>query len=189
MGSATLELLNAESLPSDEHHLVSRAAEGDLAAFEALYHRHVGRVYALCLRMTGDAVQAQELVQDAFVRAWERLGSFRGESAFASWLHRVAVNVVLQDRRARSRREARVRVVEDTRLAQSEDLRASDPGNRVDLEEAVARLPEGARTVFILHDIEGYKHQEIAAMTGVAQGTSKAQLHRARQLLRKALDQ
>jgi RNA polymerase sigma-70 factor (ECF subfamily) len=166
---------------------VGRAQQGDHDAFEQLYRLHAGRVYALCLRMAGDAVEARRLTQDVFVRAWERLSSFRGESAFSSWLHRLAVNVVLADRRAAGRRLRRV--------VTSSDAPAHDGATggdwtpeRLDLEEAIAALPPGARAVFVLYDIEGYGHEEIAAMTGIAVGTSKAQLHRARRLLREALE-
>jgi len=166
--------------------LVQRTRSGDIGAFEELYRRHVGRIYGLCLRMAADAVLAEELTQEVFVRTWERLHSFRGESAFTSWLHRLAVNVVLGERRARSRRNARFVAVEDPEKHGASNP-AVNPGACIDLEEAIARLPEGARTIFVLHDIEGYRHHEIAAMTGVATGTSKAQLHRARCLLREVL--
>jgi len=159
----------------------------DEAAFEELYRQHVGRVYALCLRLAGNAAQAQELTQDVFVRAWEKLGSFRGESAFSSWLHRLAVNVVLQDRRATRRRENRVFPTDDLE-AHEPASRGHNPGTAMDLEQAIAGLPDGARTIFVLHDIEGYRHEEIAEMTGLASGTSKAQLFRARRLLREALE-
>jgi RNA polymerase sigma-70 factor (ECF subfamily) len=173
------ELASSESL-------VERAARGDVEAFEELYRENVGRVYLLCLRMCGDPSLAEELAQEAFVRAWRNLGSFRGASEFSTWLHRVTVNVVLGDRRSTARREARVRAVGDDLPV---DLTASDPspGQALDLERSIAALPDGARTVFVLHDVEGYRHREIADLTGLAVGTSKAQLHRARKLLRKAL--
>ena len=167
---------------------VERARRGDPAAFEALYRAHVGRVYALCLRMSGDAREAEELTQDVFVRAWEKLPLFRGESAVATWLHRLAVNVVLEGARRDRRRLARVDVRADHRL---ERLGAAAPGatpeERLTLEAAVAALPPAARAVFVLHDIEGYKHDEIARLTGRAAGTLRAQLHRARKLLLEAL--
>lgn len=165
---------------------VARARGGDPDAFEALYRMHVGRVHALALRLTGDGQAAAELTQDTFVRAWEALGSFRGESAFASWLHRLAVNAFLGDRRRTLRRERRVAPAADPgALERPGD--SDGPGGQVDLERAIAALPERARLVFVLHDIEGYQHGEIAGMTGVAEGTSKAQLFRARRLLREAL--
>ncbi len=167
--------------------LVERAQSGDSRAFEALYRRLVGRIYGLCLRMARDAQRAEELTQDVFVRAWERLGSFRGESKFTTWLHRLAVNVVLQDGRARGRRESREELVEDPG-AYLKRVRAEFPGTMMDLERAIASLPEGARTVVILRDIYGYKYDEIANMQGVALGTVKAQIHRARKMMRERLD-
>ena len=167
--------------------LVSRARSGDDAAFEQLYREHAGRVYALCLRLSGDAVRARELTQDVFVRVWERLDSYRGESAFSSWLHRLAVNVALMAHRGDARRLRRVEPTNsvDDAAAQSD---AGSPGADIDLERAIAKLPEGARTVFVLHDVEGYRHDEIAAMTGTAPGTCRAQLFRARRLLREMLE-
>jgi RNA polymerase sigma-70 factor (ECF subfamily) len=172
--------------PDIREHLVGRAASGDVDAFEELYRENAGRVYLLCLRMCGDHSLAEELAQEAFVRAWEKLGTFRGDSAFSTWLHRITVNVVLSDRRSTARREARIKPVGDKLPV---DLSASGPshGQALDLERSIAALPEGARTVFVLHDVEGYRHKEIARLTGLAEGTSKAQLHRARKLLRKAL--
>jgi RNA polymerase sigma-70 factor (ECF subfamily) len=164
--------------------LVARAREGDRAAFEALYRAHVGRVYALCLRLSADRVRAEELTQDTFVLAWRRLGTFRGESAFGSWLYRIAVNAALGEHRSASRREQRVVPLSDPPQGRSD---AGDTALAVDLERAIAALPQGARSVFVLHDIEGYGHGEIARMSGVAVGTSKAQLHRARRLLREGL--
>ena len=166
--------------------LVERAQAGDDEAFGALYREHVGRVHALCLRLAGDAQAAGELTQDVFVRAWEALPSFRGESAFGSWLHRLAMNVFLGKRRATGRRERRVFSTEEPALLERPAER-SQPGTRLDLEQAIAALPKGARAVFVLHDVEGYQHGEIARMTGIAEGTSKAQLFRARRLLREAL--
>jgi RNA polymerase sigma-70 factor (ECF subfamily) len=166
--------------------LVEKAQSGDSHAFEALYRRLVGRVYALCLRMARDAQRAEELTQDVFVRAWEQLGSFRGESKFTTWLHRLAVNVVLQDGRSKGRREAREELTADP----GEYLgRVTEvfPGTRVDLERAIASLPEGARKVLVLRDVYGYKYDEIAKMQDVALGTVKAQIHRARKMMREKL--
>ena len=157
-----------------------------MAAFEQLYRDHVGRVFALCLRLAGDASLAEELAQEAFVRAWQKLGSFRGESAFSSWLYTLTVNTALSERRSRRRRTSRV-VTTDDLTAFDRPGRPVRPDHRFDLERALATLPPGARAVLVLHDVEGYKHQEIADMTGIAAGTSKAQLHRARRLLREAL--
>lgn len=166
--------------------LVTRAAAGDVQAFEELYRDHVGRVYALCLRMTGDAQLAEELVQESFVRAWQKLRTFRGESAFATWLHRLAVNVVLAHLRGAGRRERRDGGAAVEGLAELQ-APAPNPAAAIDLERAIGTLPGGLRTVFVLHDVEGFRHREISRLTGIAVGTSKAQLHRARRLLRKAL--
>ncbi|MBA3557598.1 MAG: RNA polymerase sigma factor [Gemmatimonadaceae bacterium] len=165
--------------------LVSRAGAGDNAAFEELYREHAGRVYALCLRLSGDTLSASELTQDVFVRCWERLGSFRGESAFSSWLHRLAVNVALSAHRGDSRRRKRVEAV--AVLPDTAGVTRSDARD-FDLEKAITMLPAGARTVFVLHDVEGYRHEEIADFMGIAIGTSKAHLFRARRLLRKSLE-
>lgn len=167
--------------------LVTEARRGSVAAFERLYHEHVGRVHALCLRLSGDPAAADELTQDVFVRAWERLSTFRGESAFGTWLHRLTINVVLGQRRSDGRRSARVLLTPDLTLYEGPTGRTPRTGERMDLEAAVGELPEAARSVFVLHEVEGYTHQEIAAMTGRAEGTCKALLHRARQLLKKRL--
>ena len=165
---------------------VRQAQGGDHAAFLALYEAHVGRIYALCLRLAGSAAEAEEYTQDVFVRAWRRLDTFRGESAFGTWLHRLAVNEVMQARRAAARRSARVALPGDDDLLARVATTQPEPDR--DLERAIAQLPEGARQIFLLYDLEGYSHEEIAHLTGVAEGTSKAQLHRARRLLREALD-
>lgn len=167
--------------------LVSQAQQGDQDAFAALYRMHVGRVHALCLRLSGERQAAVELTQDVFVRAWEALPGFRGESALSSWLHRLAVNVFLGLRRGTGRRERRVfSAAEPALLERPRD--SVSPGLSLDLDDAIAALPERARLVFVLHDVEGYQHPEIAVMAGIAEGTSKAQLFRARRLLREALD-
>ncbi len=166
--------------------LVTRARTGDRAAFDALYAACVERVYAVCLRLCAEPATAERLTQDTFVQAWRRLGSFRGEAAFTTWVHRIAVNVVLNDGRTERRRAARLAVVSDPAAGSagtSDGLEA-----RMDLARAVAALPRGARAVLVLHDVEGYRHEEIARMLGIAPGTAKAQLHRARMLLRKVLD-
>ena len=171
--------------------LVARAQAGDQTAFRELYRHHAGRVYALCLRLTGNAGDAEERTQDVFVRLWDKIRSFRGESAFSSWLHRLAVNVVLNERRTTQRRELRVMPAEDPDAVAGAKAGPSPQqaaGLGIDLERAIAELPDGAREVFVLFDIEGYGHAEIAAMVGIAEGTSKAQLFRARQLLREKLD-
>lgn len=170
---------------------VVRAAQaGDAEAFTALYDAHVGRLYALCVGMTGSRAAADALVQDTFVRAWQRLSTFRGDSAFATWLHRVAVNELLSESRAAKRRTLRVAIAADLGIADGPVALPDaatipeDTPLRLDLEQAIAKLPAGARAVFVLHDIGGYAHAEIAAQLGIAEGTSKAHLFRARRLLR-----
>jgi len=165
--------------------VVRRAQAGDMAAFAELYREHVGRIHALCLRLAADRELAAMLTQDVFVRAWEKLDGFRGESAFATWLHRLAVNLVLGDRRTRLRRLAREHESAALGEAIGEPHGRVDAG--VDLERAIASLPPGARTVFVLFEIEGYRHEEIATMLDLSVGTTKAQLHRARSLLREVL--
>ncbi|MGE5091980.1 MAG: RNA polymerase sigma factor [Bacillota bacterium] len=167
--------------------LVARACDGDEDAFGDLYRAHAGRIYALCLRLEADTARAEELTQDVFVHAWERLRTFRGESAFGTWLHRLAVNVVLTSRRSAWRRTRRVITAEDPAVFE-QAIERPGPGLRLDLDQAIAALPAGARAIFVLHDVEGYQHGEIAALMGVAEGTSKTQLFRARRLLRKALE-
>jgi RNA polymerase sigma-70 factor, ECF subfamily len=167
---------------------VALAAGGDRQAFERLYRTHANRVYSLCTRMCGSRVQGEELTQDVFVRTWEKLPQFRGESAFSTWLHRLAVNVVLNARKTGGKQASRTEEndVDDERW----DVGARAPMHieRMDLADAIAKLPPGARRVFVLHDVEGYKHEEIAEMCGITSGGSKAQLHRARLLLREALE-
>jgi len=166
--------------------VVRRAQSGNVAAFEELYRTHVGRVYAVCLRIVADAGLAEELTQEAFVSAWNTLGEFRGESAFASWIHRIAVNAVLVHIRSDRRRRARIGSTDEIIELAGEN----DEGTRlasIDLEHAISLLPSQARAVFVLHEIEGYQHDEIASMMAIAPGTSKAQLHRARTRLKEML--
>ncbi len=167
---------------------VARAQQGDPAAFRVLYDAHVGRIFALCLRLTASRQEAEEHTQDVFVRAWERLESFRGESAFSTWLHRLAVNEVLQSRRSAGRRSARITLADDPAAWEQPAPAHRAAGAVPDLEGAIRRLPAGARAILILYDLEGYQHPEIADLLGIAEGTSKAQLHRARRLLREMLD-
>jgi RNA polymerase sigma-70 factor (ECF subfamily) len=174
---------NAAALES-----IRRAQAGDVDAFEVLYRTHAGRIYALCLRLKGgDTTDATELMQDVFIKAWRRISTFRGDSAFGSWLHRMAVNTMLENARSDRRRVARVLPMDDTSRLEGA-ARSSGVDLRMDMEEAVASLPQGARLAFVLHDVEGYQHQEIAAQLGVSVGTIKAQLHRARRLLRERLE-
>jgi RNA polymerase sigma-70 factor (ECF subfamily) len=169
-----------------EQRLVEEAQSGDLAAFERLYRDNERRVFALCLRLSSDPSLAEELTQEVFIRAWRKLSTFRGDSAFSSWLYPLTVNVALSERRSRLRRLMRVFPTEDV-AALERPQPPPAPETGFDLEKAMAALPPGARAVFVLHDVEGRTHEEIAAMLGLAPGTSKAQLHRARRLLREAL--
>jgi RNA polymerase sigma-70 factor (ECF subfamily) len=161
------------------------AASGDASAFERLYRTHVARVHSLVRRML-DADEADDLTQDIFVRAWQKLATFRGESAFGTWLHRIAVNVVLARRKTLGVERGRYDQGEHTLDGMSG--RRTTPEMTVDFEEALSRLPDGARQVFVLHDVAGYRHEEIARMLGVVPGTSKSQLHHARMALRRYLD-
>ena len=177
------------SAPAEDAKDVALAAAGDRHAFERLYHQHVHRVFTLCSRMCGSKSRGEDLTQDVFVRAWEKLPQFRGDSAFSTWIHRVAVNIALTDRKNEGR--ARRRMKEDE-SEDGEDMfaaAASIPrdADRMDLTAAIDNLPPGARQIFVLHDVEGYKHEEIAELCGITTGGSKAQLHRARLLLRGAL--
>lgn len=170
-----------------ETEIVHRLQGGEMALFEQLYQRHAARVYAICLRMSGDVARARDLTQDTFLRVWERIGSFRGDSKFSTWLHRLTVNVVLGDRRSEGRRPAHLAAVELG--PEAEAARAAKPASGLgrDLEQAIAALPPEARKIFVMHDVEGYRHDEIAEMTGKSVGTCKSQLHRARRILREAL--
>lgn len=166
--------------------LVERAQRGEIAAFDGLYRENVERVYALCLRMCADPDRAERLTQDAFVRAWRALSAFRRQSRFSTWLHRIAVNVVLEDHRAVTRLERRHEAGGMLDRSEVSPAIAVDIG--IDLERAIARLPRGARMAVVLHDIEGYKYEEIAQLMGVSMGTVKSQIHRARGLLKEALE-
>jgi RNA polymerase sigma-70 factor (ECF subfamily) len=171
-----------------DHALVRAAAMGDARAFEGLYRKHSRRVYAVVWRLSGgQAARADDLVQEAFIRAWQALPAFRFESAFSTWLHRLAVNVALMEIRARAGAEDRETDDAALEYLASHDTAGQRMREQIDLERAVATLPERARAVLVLHDIEGWKHEEIAAELGMAVGTSKAQLHRARGLLRQRL--
>ena len=163
---------------------VAAAAAGDVRAFERVYRRHVARIHSTAVRMLG-AEEADDATQDVFVRAWQRLGQFRGDSAFGTWLFRLAVNVMLSRREVVAIRNKRH--VDDAELVESLSSADASPELGVDFQAAIARLPPGMRQIFVLHDIEGYKHDEIAGMLGIAQGTSKSQLHRVRMILRRYL--
>lgn len=167
--------------PTADTEDVALAVAGDAEAFERLYRRHVGRIYGLCQRMVGSDA-AEEVTQDVFVRAWEKLDLFGGKAAFGTWLYRLAINVCLGQRAKASRWRERFRSVDG--LFDQLRGRRSQTENRMDLSRAIERLPNGAREVFVLHDVEGYKHREIGDMLGIAVGTSKSQLHEARMALR-----
>jgi len=188
--TANIAEANREAVPvtvdiaDDEHHWVRKAQAQDTAAFEALYRLHVDKVYGLCLRMTGNASEAEDCVQDAFIQAWTKLDKFRGESAFGTWMHRVAVNTVLGRMRKSRREQDRIRAVAEVSSVPDS---IGDNGGLQDLELAINELPSGARHVFVLHGVYGYSHGETSGMLGIAEGTSKAQFHRARRLLAQQL--
>ena len=176
-----------------EAEAIERAKQGDEEAFEALYHLHKRRVYALCLRMTANTAAAEDLTQEAFLQLFRKIATFRGESAFSTWLHRMAVNVVLMQLRKKglpqvSLEETMESEEESPRKEPgAEDVRLAGSINRLQLEQAIGGLPPGYRMVFLLHDVEGYEHNEIAEMVGCSIGNSKSQLHKARMKLRELL--
>jgi RNA polymerase sigma-70 factor (ECF subfamily) len=175
-----------------DHALAQKAGEGDMQAFEELYQRHNRRVYSLCLRMTQNVSEAEDLAQEVFIQLFRKIGSFRGESAFTTWLHRLTVNQVLMHFRKRSVKleqtteegETPIQIVRGT-----EDPNHMPVVDRIALDKAIAQLPPGYRTVFVLHDVEGHEHEEVARILGCSVGTSKSQLHKARMKLRKLLKQ
>jgi len=170
--------------------LAQRAAAGDMQAFEELFRQHRRLVYGLCLRMTQDVAEAEDVTQEVFVLLFRKIGGFRGEANFTTWLHRLTVNqVLMRFRKNKSRRED---ALEDENLRPHESVRPASPKasqmiDRITLESAIAKLPPGYRAAFILHDVEGYEHEEVARIMGCAVGTSKSQLHKARTKLRKLL--
>ncbi len=178
---------------SFEHDLVARAKDGDQDAFGALFDLHKKRVYSLCVLMTGDAVEAEDLTQDAFIQAFRRLGTFRGDSAFSTWLYRVAVNTVLM--KLRKRKPQQVSLDEPICIGSSlvqrdfggDDSRLSGTIDRIALARAIQELPEGCRKIFVLHEVEGYEHREIAGLLKCSTGNSKSQLHRAKLKIRELL--
>ena len=181
-----------ETPQSTDFELAQKAALGEMGAFEELYQRHNRRVYSLCLRMTGNVSEAEDLAQEVFIQLFRKIGSFRGESAFTTWLHRLTVNQVLMHFRKRGVRmeqttedgETPIQIVKGT-----ENPNSMPVVDRIALDKAIAQLPPGYRTVFTLHDIEGHEHEEIARMLGCSVGTSKSQLHKARMKLRGLLRQ
>jgi RNA polymerase sigma-70 factor (ECF subfamily) len=177
----------------NEAELIERAKLGDAQAFQALYDKHKRRVYSLCLRMTANTAEAEDLTQEAFLQLYRKIGTFRGESAFSTWLHRLSVNVVLMHLRKKSlpvvSLEETTQGEEDTPKKDfgAEDLALAGSIDRLQLQKAVDDLPPGYRTIFVLHDVEGYEHNEIATIVGCSIGNSKSQLHKARMKLRGVL--
>ena len=184
-----------QSTEFNEAEAIERAKQGDAEAFQALYDRHKRRVYSLCLRMTANTAEAEDLAQEAFLQLFRKIGTFRGESAFSTWLHRPSVNVVLMHLRKKSLPV--VSLEETTQGGNEEDTPKKDFGaddvalagsiDRLQLQRAVDSLPPGYRTIFVLHDVEGYEHNEIAGIVGCSIGNSKSQLHKARMKLRDLL--
>jgi len=178
----------------NEAEAIEKAKQGDAKAFQALYDRHKRRVYSLCLRMTANTAEAEDLTQEAFLQLYRKIATFRGESAFSTWLHRLSVNVVLMHLRKKS---LPVVSLEETTQTGEEDTPKKDFGaedlalagsiDRLHLQKAVDDLPPGYRTIFVLHDVEGYEHNEIAQIVGCSIGNSKSQLHKARMKLRDLL--
>jgi len=179
-----------EPAPLSDHALAIAAGEGDMQAFELLYERHHRRVYSLCLRMTQNPVEAEDLAQEAFIQLFRKIGSFRGDSAFTTWLHRLTVNQCLMHFRKKSVKLEKTTEEGDTPVQivrGTENPNSMPVLDRIALDNALKQLPTGYRTVFVLHDVEGHEHEEIAKILGVAVGTSKSQLHKARMKLRKIL--
>jgi len=184
-----------QSTEFNEADAIERAKQGDAEAFQALYDRHKRRVYSLCLRMTANTAEAEDLAQEAFLQLYRKIATFRGESAFSTWLHRLSVNVVLMHLRKKSLPV--VSLEETTQGGSEEDTPKKDFGaddvalagsiDRLQLQRAVDSLPPGYRTIFVLHDVEGYEHNEIAGIVGCSIGNSKSQLHKARMKLRDLL--
>jgi len=185
----------AASKAASETQLVARAQQGEEEAFAALFEMHKRRVYSLCLRMTGNTAEAEDLTQEAFLQLFRKIGTFRGESAFSTWLHRLAVNVVLMHLRKKGLQQISLDEVDSSqdepvkRDYGDNDRRLMGSVDRINLTQAIAELPHGYRTVFVLHDIEGYEHNEIAEIMKCSVGNSKSQLHKARMKLRDWLRQ
>ena len=176
-----------------EAEAIERAKQGDAEAFEILYNLHKRRVYSLCLRMTANAAEAEDLTQEAFMQLFRKIATFRGESAFSTWLHRMSVNVVLMQLRKKGLPvvplEDDIETEEETPKKDfgAQDLALEGSIDRLRLQNAIGKLPPGYRTIFVLHDVEGYEHNEIAGLVGCSIGNSKSQLHKARMKLRELL--
>jgi len=193
-----MKLLNQENQPtpasSCDTELVARAQRGEEKAFEELFQRHKQRVYSLCLRMTANTAEAEELTQEAFLQVFRKIHIFRGDSAFSTWLHRLSVNIVLMRWRKKTICETPIGEIDgggefdqQPREYGAPDLALSGSIDRLNLDRAVAQLPPGYKQVFVLHDVQGYQHNEISTLLGVSIGNSKSQLHKARMRLRKLL--
>jgi RNA polymerase sigma-70 factor (ECF subfamily) len=182
-----------ETKAVSETQLIARAQQGEGAAFGALFNAHKRRVYSLCLRMTGDTAEAEDLTQEAFLQLFRKISTFRGESAFTTWLHRLVVNVVLMHLRKKGLQQVSLDEVDSSqeepvrRDYGDDDRRLMGSIDRLSLDRAIAALPDGYRTVFVLHDVEGYEHKEIAQIMDCSTGNSKSQLHKARLRLRQHL--
>jgi RNA polymerase sigma-70 factor (ECF subfamily) len=182
---------NGTNIAASDYDLAQASARGDMKAFETLYERHHRRVYSLCLRMVANATEAEDLAQEVFIQLFRKVGSFRGESAFTTWLHRLTVNHVLMHFRKKgvkyekTTEEGEIGEIQDIIQSVAERPRFVD---RIALDKAISELPPGYRTVFVLHDVEGFEHEEVASMLGVSVGTSKSQLHKARMKLRGLLN-
>jgi RNA polymerase sigma-70 factor (ECF subfamily) len=170
----------------NEGWVIQRVKQGDREAFRILYRHYVGKVYAICLRITANQAIAEELTQEVFLKVWERIGQYEGRSKFSTWLHRIATNRALDGLRSEIRRSSHETSTEEPGTWEPPQP-VPRPDRRLDLDNAIAGLPPSARAIFVLHDVEGYRHEEIAEMIGIAAGTSKSQLHRARRLLRERL--
>lgn len=185
--------MSTNSIPIQSDASIATALAGDkMSGFEDLYSTHYRRVYSICLRMTGSVAEAEDLTQEVFIQLHRKLGSFRGEAAFTTWLHRLTVNQVLMHFRKRSVRSELT--TDDGEMPDSVDPETVNPEampivDRIGLEIAISQLPPGYRAVFVLHDVEGYEHEEIAKILGCSAGTSKSQLHKARLKLRRLLQQ
>lgn len=189
MSATEMSQSERQATRADASDDIREAQAGSTRAYERLYRAHVGQVYALCLRMTANAARAEDATQDAFIQAWRKLDRFRGESAFSSWLHRIAVNAVLMQMRQHKREAAGLQAVRD-QMAVDEDAHSPVSAQSApDLEKAIAALPERARQVFVLAGVYGYTHEQVAETLDVAVGTCKAHLHRARSLLKEYLEQ
>jgi len=184
---------NAPTKAAADKELIARAQQGDEQAFAALFELHKRRVYSLCLRMTGDAAEAEDLAQEAFLQLFRKISTFRGESAFSTWLHRLVVNVVLMHLRKKGIQKISLDEMDNSqeepvkREYGEDDRRLLGSVDRITLNDAIKQLPPGYRSVFVLHDVEGYEHNEIAQIMSCSVGNSKSQLHKARLKLREAL--